>query len=241
MKQLPVNTVLSSIKPTMQSVRSIGSNRIFLMLLLLLNMLQVNGQVYSNVALGVNYSLTNFDQYPVGFSSAQIKPSSEALGFSFEFHNAHNRHLFGLKFLFNSALQNDKNDSLKASFGQSSILLGYGLHFKLTERIIFRPVLYAGLLSNQVTFTNKNNNSLQAISSGNTNELNLVSGNPILLAEFEFIIKLQGRNALGIFGGYQNGILETSIKNLSGAKVPNAKFNPTGFSFGIKYYPRFAI
>ena len=241
MQQLPVNTATGSNRLTMFSVRSIGSYRIILMLLLLLNMLEVNGQRTGSMAFGGNYTLSNFDQYPVAFSSAQIKPSTDALGFSIESHFASNRHLFGFKFSFNSSLHDDKSDSLKASFGQSSILLGYGLHLKLTEGVYFRPVLYAGILANQVTFTNKNNNSLQAISSGNTNELNLVSGNPILLAELEFIFKLQERRALGIFGGYQNGILETSIKNLSGAKVPNAKFNPTGFTFGIKYYPRFAI
>jgi hypothetical protein len=240
MKQLPVNTATGSIKPTRLSVSGIGSNRIVLMLFLLLLVAPVKSQNYSALSVGFNYAATNFNQYPVAFSTAKVKPPSDALGFLIESIHIKNRHVLGVNFSFNyGLLMKDNGDSIKSGFSSQSIMIGYGQQFKLGKRGFLKPMIFAGIQYAYVTFTNQNNNSLQAISSGNTNEISLISANPNLHFEVEYVLTMEKKGAIGFYSAYQNGIFKTPIENLSGARVPNAKFNPTAFMFGIKFYPRY--
>jgi len=236
MKLLPARAVHGSMKAKKPFLIGIGSKRIVLILLLLINVILANGQKKSSMSVGMFYSLTNLDKYPVAFSSDKILPPAKAAGLSIEFHHILNRHLVGFKFSYGPGFPLYFGDTMVSDFSLQTFSLGYGQQIKLSERIYFRPQIYLGMLSTYVIYTNENNNSLQAISSGNTQEIGLSSTNPSIQGELEFILKFPKKWALGFYAGYQNGIFETAIENRSGKRIPNAKFNPTALSFGLKFY-----
>lgn len=215
----------------------LGSNRIVFILILCFIALQTNAQSKLDFCYSMFYSNTNFNQYPVKFSSSQLSPKSDGIGFSFEFHRVKNKNLIGLKWMLCGGYPN-RADSISGRFNSYSVLLGYGRQIALGERSELRPSIYLGMQSSDVLFTNKNNNSAQAIASGNTNELSLSSSNASVLLELEYLFKFKKKGGLGLFANYQDGIFKTSIFNISGAKVANAKYNPTAINIGIKLYRR---
>lgn len=96
-------------------------------------------------------------------------------------------------------------------------------------------ILNAGLQSSNVIFTNINNNNLSAINSGRTNEISLFSNNPLIKLQLEYSYSISEKDKIAFNLAYCNGLLNTSIENISGKTIPAYEFNPSAYCFGFKY------
>jgi hypothetical protein len=184
------------------------------------------------MGFGFGYGYANNDTYPVKFLGNKVEVPNSNLVFDFSMGYKSEKVIVRTDFIWMSTPQTNPKTEVYGGVSSSLFLMHAGTPIINKSTIALNVLLGIGVQESRFTYTQKNNNSLDSLNSGHTNELSMLLLNVMACPELELYFKKSG---FSIYTNYMVGLTESKITNLTGNTIGNYGFKPNTFRIGLRY------
>lgn len=183
------------------------------------------------MGFGIGYGYANNDAYPVKFLGNKVEVPASNLLLDFSMGYLGEKVKLRADIIWMSTVQANPKTELYGSASSSIFLMYLGTPIINKSAVVLNGLLGFGVQESRYTYTQKNNNSLDSLSSGHTNELGMLLQNVIVSPELELYFKKSG---FSIYTNYMVGLTESKITNLTGNTIGNYGFKTNTFRIGLR-------